>query len=110
MIKKVFDLGIVAVLVGGASVAMAAGAQLREATLSATGSSAQLTLDVAGSTTQKIFALDNPRRVVIDLAHTGLARGFRLPEGSGVVSEVRTGHQLGGTLRIVVQLRAPAPA
>ena len=110
MIKKVFELGIVAVLVGGASVAMAAAAELREATLAATGTSAQLTLDVAGTTTQKIFTLDRPRRVVIDLAHTGLARGFRVPQGSGVVAEVRTGHQLGGTLRIVVQLKAPAPA
>jgi N-acetylmuramoyl-L-alanine amidase len=110
MIKKVFELGIAAVLVGGASVAMAAAAELREATLAATGTSAQLTLDVAGTTTQKIFTLDRPRRVVIDLAHTGLARGFRVPQGSGVVAEVRTGHQLGGTLRIVVQLKAPAPA
>jgi len=110
MIKKVFELGIVAVLVGGASVAKAAAAELREATLAATGTSAQLTLDVAGTTTQKIFTLDRPRRVVIDLAHTGLARGFRVPQGSGVVAEVRTGHQLGGTLRIVVQLKAPAPA
>ena len=110
MIKKVFELGIVAVRVGGASVAKAAAAELREATLAATGTSAQLTLDVAGTTTQKIFTLDRPRRVVIDLAHTGLARGFRVPQGSGVVAEVRTGHQLGGTLRIVVQLKAPAPA
>jgi N-acetylmuramoyl-L-alanine amidase len=111
MIKKVFELGaVVALMVGGASAASAATAQLREARLSATGTSAQLTLDVAGTTTQKVFTLDKPRRVVIDLAHTGVAPGFRVPEGSGVVSEVRTGHQLGGTLRIVVQLRAPAPA
>jgi N-acetylmuramoyl-L-alanine amidase len=110
MIKKVFELGIAAVLVCGAGAAIAASAELREARLSATGASAQLTLDVSGITSQKIFTLDKPRRVVIDLAHTGVARGFRVPEGSGVVSEVRTGHQLGGTLRIVVQLRAPAPA
>ena len=111
MIKKVFELGVaVAILVGGASAASAATAQLREARLSATGTSAQLTLDVAGTTTQKVFTLDRPRRVVIDLAHTGVAPGFRVPEGSGVVSEIRTGHQLGGTLRIVVQLRAPAAA
>jgi N-acetylmuramoyl-L-alanine amidase len=110
MIKKVFELGIVAALVCGASAAMAASAELREARLSATGASAQLTLDVSGTTTQKVFTLDKPRRVVIDLAHTGIARGFRVPDGSGVVSEIRTGRQLGGTLRIVVQLRAPAPA
>jgi N-acetylmuramoyl-L-alanine amidase len=108
MIRKAFQLGVIAALLGGAGLAGAA--ELREARLSATGASAQLTLDVAGTTTQKIFTLDRPRRVVIDLAHTGLARGFRAPEGSGVISEVRTGHQLGGTLRIVVELRAAAPA
>jgi N-acetylmuramoyl-L-alanine amidase len=110
MIKKLFQLGVIAVLVGGTSVAIAAGAELREARLSATDTSAQLTLDVAGITTQKVFTLDRPRRVVIDLAHTGVARGFRVPEGSGVVSDIRTGHQLGGTLRIVVQLRSAAAA
>jgi N-acetylmuramoyl-L-alanine amidase len=110
MIKKVFELALFAVLVGGTSASIAASAELREARLAATGTSAQLTLDVAGTTTQKVFTLDKPRRVVIDLAHTGVAPGFRVPEGSGVVSKIRTGHQLGGTLRIVVQLSAPAAA
>ncbi len=110
MIKKAFQLGVIAALIGGTSAAMAAGAELREARLSATGTSAQLTLDVAGTTTQKVFTLDRPRRVVIDLTHTGVVRGFRVPEGAGVVSDIRTGHQIGGTLRIVVQLKAPAAA
>lgn len=108
MKTKVFQLAIIAVLLGGAGVAP--GAELREARLSATGTSAQLTLDVAGATTQKVFNLDRPQRVVIDLAHTSVARGFRLPGGAGVVSGIRTGHQLGGTLRIVVQLKTSAPA
>ena len=103
-------MGLIAALASWASVASAATAELREARLSAAGGSAQLTLDVAGTTTQKVFTLDRPRRVVIDLPHTSLARGFRAPPGDGVVSDIRTGHQLGGTLRIVVQLRAPAPA
>jgi N-acetylmuramoyl-L-alanine amidase len=111
MIKKVFKLGVVATLLGGASAAMGGGAaELREARLSATGTSAQLTLDVAGTTTQKMFTLDRPRRVVIDLAHTGVVRGFRAPQGAGVVADIRTGYQMGGTLRIVVQLKAPAAA
>jgi N-acetylmuramoyl-L-alanine amidase len=110
MIKKAFQLAVLVALMGGTSAAMAASAELREARLSATGTSAQLTLDVAGTTTQKVFTLDRPRRVVIDLAHTGVVRGFRVPEGAGVVSDIRTGHQVGGTLRIVVQLNAPAAA
>lgn len=97
-------------LIGGMNAAIGAAAQLREARLSATGASAQLTLDVAGTTTQKMFTLDRPRRVVVDLAHTGIARGLRVPQGAGVVSDIRTGHQLGGTLRIVIRLREPVPA
>ena len=110
MISKAFQVATLAVLMAAASVAMAAGAELREARLTATGTSAQLTLDVAGATTQKIFTLDRPRRVVIDLARTSIAHGFRAPEGAGVVADVRTGHQMGGTLRIVVQLKAAAAA
>jgi N-acetylmuramoyl-L-alanine amidase len=110
MIKKAFQLGLIAAMLGGAGAAVAAGAQLREAHLSATGTSTQLTLDVSGATTQKMFTLDRPHRVVIDLARTDVVRGFRAPDGAGVVSSIRTGHQLGGTLRIVVQLKAPAAA
>jgi len=119
MIRKVFQvahltkawkLGVTAVLLGAAIDAYAASAELHEAQLTATGASAQLTLDLAGATTQKIFTLDRPRRVVIDLPHTRRAPGFRLPQSSGIVSQIRTGPQLGGTLRVVVELKAPAPA
>lgn len=110
MIKKAFEVGLIAALLACASVAMAAGAELREARLTATGSAAQLTLDLAGTTTQKMFTLDEPRRVVIDLARTQVVRGFRPPRGAGVVADVRTGYRPGGTLRIVVHLRAPAEA
>jgi N-acetylmuramoyl-L-alanine amidase len=110
MITKAFQFGVIAALLAGASTAMAASAELREARLTATGTSAQLTLEVAGTTTQKMFTLDKPRRVVIDLARTSAVRGLRVPEGEGVVSDIRTGHQPGGTLRIVIQLKAPAEA
>jgi N-acetylmuramoyl-L-alanine amidase len=109
MIKKAFQVGAIAALLAGASTAMAS-AELREARLTAAGSSAQLTLDVAGTTTQKMFTLDRPRRVVIDLARTSIVRGLRVPDGAGVVADIRTGHRPGGTLRIVVQLKAPAEA
>jgi len=107
MIRKAFHLGVAVALLASAGSAWAA-AELREARLSATGTSAQLTLDVAGTTSQKIFSLDRPQRVVIDLPHTSIGHGFHPPEGAGVVSNVRTGYRLGGTLRIVVELKAPA--
>src|SRR4030088_174745 len=110
MIKKAFQFAVLAVLASRMDAAIAASAELREARLSATGTSAELILDVAGTTTQKVFTLDRPRRVVIDLAHTGLVRGFRAPKGAGVVSDVRTGDQLGGALGVVAQLSAPAAA
>jgi N-acetylmuramoyl-L-alanine amidase len=106
MIKKVFQV----VLLVASSSALAATAELRDAQLSATGTSAQLTLEVAGSTAQKIFTLDRPRRVVIDLPHTKRAPGLRVPGGAGIVANIRTGPQLGGTLRVVVELKAAAPA
>jgi N-acetylmuramoyl-L-alanine amidase len=110
MIKKVFQLAAAIALLAAANIACGAGTEVRDARLSATGTSAQLTLDVAGTTNQKLFSLDKPLRVVIDLPHTNAARGFRVPQGMGVVSDIRTGYQPGGTLRIVVQLKAPAAA
>jgi N-acetylmuramoyl-L-alanine amidase len=119
MIKKVFQgmqvsrprrlVAFVAALAASSS-GWAASAQLRDAHLSATGTSAQLSLEVTGATTQKLFTLDRPRRIVIDLPHTTLAPGFRAPAGQGVIASVRTGPRLGGTLRVVVQLKGPAAA
>lgn len=105
MIKKAFQLGMVAAVISGASSSLAVAAELRDAHLSATATSAQLTLDVAGSASQKLFTLERPHRAVIDLMHTRRAGGLRMPRGSGIVSDIRTGEQPGGTLRIVVQLK-----
>lgn len=111
MIRKAFQLTVAAMafLVAHASPAAVA-AQVRDARLTATGTSAQLVLDVEGDARQRIFTLDRPQRVVIDLPRTSMARGVSLPSGSGVVSDIRKGHQPGGTLRIVVQLRSAARA
>ena len=107
MIRKVFYLGVLAALGAGTHVSLAAGAQLRKIELSATPEGAQIALDLSANTTQKIFRLSHPDRAVVDLGHTRLAGGVRAPGGDGVIEEIHTGAQPGGTLRVVIRLKSP---
>jgi N-acetylmuramoyl-L-alanine amidase len=109
MIKKAFHIGVVASLMGAVNLAWAGGTELRGVRVSATPVGTQVTLDLTSVTSEKLFTLENPRRAVIDLGHTQLAGNVRLPLGTGVVSGFRIGTQPGGTLRVVMQLRAPVP-
>jgi len=78
-------------------------------TLAAGTNAAQVTLDVSGDAAQKLFTLDDPPRVVIDLPNTHTAGDFRAPAASGIVTAVRVGAQPRGTLRVVLQLRSALP-
>jgi N-acetylmuramoyl-L-alanine amidase len=116
MIRKIFPVAA-AVLAGVAGVISAAGAaELRAVALSASPDSAQLTLDLggaaasSGASSRRLFTLEHPDRLVIDLPHTHLAGGVHTPAASGVVSSVRFGKQPHGTLRVVVELRSALPA
>jgi len=109
MIRKVFSFGVAAFLLAPAVFPAARAAELRSIQLSATPDTALITLQLTGSSTPKVFTLDNPDRTVIDLPDTHLRRGVPLPAASGVVSAVRLGHQPGGTLRVVVQQKSTLP-
>ena len=110
MIKKVFRRGCAAAVVGMAVFTPALATELRGVELSADADSAQLTLDLTDAAAQKLFTLDHPDRLVIDLPHTLLMHGVRAPAPSGVVTAVRFGPQPHGTLRVVVELRSALPA
>jgi N-acetylmuramoyl-L-alanine amidase len=56
----------------------------------------------------RLFSLQNPDRLVVDLPGTRVAPGLRLPGGNGVVASLRTGQPSPGTLRIVFDLGLPA--
>lgn len=109
MIKKAFQIGVVAALMGAVNLAWAAGTELRGIRVSATPAGTQVTLDLTSATNQKFFTLDHPQRVVLDLGHTRLGGNVRLPLGTGVVSGFRIGTQPGGTLRVVMQLKSATP-
>jgi len=110
MIGKVFFRNAVGTLASLAVLAPLQAAQLRGMRLSAEADSAQLVLDVDEPVAAKLFTLDHPDRVVLDLKRTHRSGGLRPPAATGVVTGVRLGSQSGGTLRIVVQLSSALAA
>ncbi|HUA87977.1 MAG TPA: N-acetylmuramoyl-L-alanine amidase [Steroidobacteraceae bacterium] len=78
-------------------------AQLRGIQLNADAAAAQLRLDLDEPVAQKVFLLERPSRVVIDLKGTRRGSAVRVPAPAGVVTSVRVGTQPGNTLRIVLE-------
>lgn len=68
----------------------------------------RLVLELSDSVQYNVFRLQNPERVVIDIADSHFAGGAELPaEGGGPVLGVRSGRPTNGTLRVVLDLGAP---
>ncbi len=110
MIRKAFCEGFAAGLLGLGAISVSGAAELRGIHLSTGADSARVTLDLTERATHKLFTLEHPDRVVIDLSQTHLASEVRAPAASGVVTDVRFGSQLDGTLRGVVQLKSALAA
>jgi N-acetylmuramoyl-L-alanine amidase len=110
MIRKAFCEGFAAGLLGLGAISLGSAAELRGVHLSTSADSAQVTLDLTEGATPRLFTLEHPDRVVIDLSQTHLASEVRAPAASGVVTDVRFGSQPDGTLRVVVQLKSALAA
>ncbi len=102
MIKKSFYLGMAAMAALVASGSLAA-AQLRGVALGSEGSAVQLSFELDEAVPPRIFRLEHPDRIVIDLRHTRRASGLKAPAPAGAVTAVRFGTQPGGTLRLVLE-------
>jgi N-acetylmuramoyl-L-alanine amidase len=74
----------------------------------ATGTRAEIRLQGSGGFTT--LSLANPNRLVVDLPESSAVQGLKLPAANGVVTAVRTGHPVPGTLRIVFDLSSPVVA
>jgi N-acetylmuramoyl-L-alanine amidase len=64
----------------------------------------RLVLDLSAPVNYDLFTLNNPYRVVIDLANASIADSRRMPAGQGPVTRVRSGKQPRQGLRIVLDL------
>lgn len=70
-----------------------------------TADGARLQLQLATAPRHEVSALDKPRRIVIDLKGTVLAKGLRLPPAAGPVRAMRSSVRPDGTtLRVVMEL------
>ena len=64
--------------------------------------STRFVIDLSAPTQHRVFNLENPNRIVVDLDDTAIAESVKLPDGQGFVSGIRTGNQPGGKLRVVL--------
>jgi N-acetylmuramoyl-L-alanine amidase len=85
---------------------LAAGAapSIKDVRLSNQSDGTRVVVELTESTRQKVFTLDNPARVVIDLPATSWSG--KLPLGEGVVKSLRAAKRDNGDLRIVLDLTA----
>ena len=113
MIKNIFVgmlKGMFLLLTVPALALAGASTELRGIGVTAAEGGARVELDTSSATSQSLFTLENPARVVIDLRNTQLASGVRMPAGAGLIEAVRTGERPGGTLRVVIELKSDVPA
>lgn len=84
----------------------AAAAELTRTELRDLGTYAQAEFALSGTAEYKVFTLDNPSRLVLDLKGSRLSGAYRAGPVNGPVSRIRTGSPSEGDLRVVLDLVA----
>jgi N-acetylmuramoyl-L-alanine amidase len=102
-------LGALAALCAAGVARAAVAAQVSDVRLWSGPEGTRLVVDLSSPVRHAVFSIDNPDRVVIDLANARLAMRKAMPEGQGPVKSVRSGPQDGGGLRIVLDLVSAQP-
>ena len=95
----------VAALLGlSLSAGSALAGEIRTVSLAAGSTGTRAEIALAGGGSYKTMALSGPSRLVVDFPESTVPRGLKLPAGAGVVSAVRTGTPVPGTVRVVFEL------
>jgi N-acetylmuramoyl-L-alanine amidase len=97
-------LAIVLALAGAAPGALARSAYLHSATFESEADAPTLVLSLSTKVKARVYTLEKPHRVVIDLAGTRSAAGFRPPAPRGPVTVVRTAQRPDEGYRLVIEL------
>jgi N-acetylmuramoyl-L-alanine amidase len=105
MVRAVYaGLLLLAMPVGAAELA-----RLQDIRLWAGPEQTRIVFDLSGPVEHSVFTLENPDRVVIDINQSRRTDSLKDPRhGKGLVKDVRTGVQPGGTTRVVLDLSARA--
>lgn len=72
--------------------------------------STRVVLELDRPTAHNFFTLENPNRLVIDLADSRISASVDIAEARGLVSNLRTGTRPGNVLRLVLDLTQPSRA
>lgn len=80
-------------------------AELKDLRIWAGPESTRVVFDLSASAEHKLFTLENPSRIVIDLDRTALGASLDAAlEGKGLVQRIRTGKRQAGDLRVVLDV------
>jgi N-acetylmuramoyl-L-alanine amidase len=89
----------------------AAPTHVKDVRVSATNDTTRVVFDLSQSVTPRVFTLDNPYRVVIDIADARLDIATSAwPSAQGFIKEFRPGPQGNGSLRVVLDVSQPVEA
>lgn len=86
-----------------AAVSAHAATELRGVRIESETEATQIRIDLSASTPTRWFVLEQPRRLVVDLANTNKPKKA-LPSASGPVRALRAGPQANGDLRLVFEI------
>lgn len=108
--RKILRLGLFTGAAAATCAALAAGTiTIKDIRVWAGPDATRLVFDLSAPGEHTVSTLQDPDRVVIDIAAARLDGGAREPtEAQGFIKQLRIGPQSNGDLRIVVDLSAPA--
>jgi N-acetylmuramoyl-L-alanine amidase len=96
-------LTLLAAIAGASGNVLAA--EIRGVRIAASEAGTRIVLDLSAPVTHKAFLLDDPARLVLDVARSSLKS--KLPAGEGVVTRVRSGRLPQAGLRLVFDVSGP---